>query len=140
MSAALVVGVAGRCGARGLRRRLGSTAPGAAGGQLVVSAASSLEPAFTAYAEAAGFDAKQSFAGSDDLAAQIRQGVKPDVYAAANTSLPDDLYKDGLVDKPVVFATNTLVLAVPAGLRHRLARRPDRRREAGDRGRGRPGR
>jgi molybdate transport system substrate-binding protein len=81
--------------------------------QLVVSAASSLEPAFTAYAETAGIDAKQSFAGSDDLAAQIRQGVKPDVYAAANTTLPDDLYKEGLVERPVVFATNTLVLAVP---------------------------
>ncbi len=56
-----------------------------------------------------------SFAGSDDLAAQIRQGVTPDVYAAANTSLPDDLYDDGLVEKPVVFASNTLVLAVPEG-------------------------
>ena len=87
----------------------------AAGGELVVSAAASLGPAFTAYAEAAGIDAKQSFAGSDDLAAQIRQGVTPDVYAAANTSLPDDLYADGLVTKPVVFATNTLVLAVPEG-------------------------
>ena len=75
------------------------------GDQLVVSAAASLEPAFTDYAETAGIDAKQSFAGSDDLAAQIRQGVTPDVYAAANTSLPDDLYKDGLVEKPVVFAT-----------------------------------
>jgi molybdate transport system substrate-binding protein len=85
-----------------------------ASGQLVVSAASSLQTAFAAYADAAGIDAKQSFAGSDDLAAQIRQGVTPDVYAAANTSLPDDLYKDGLVEKPVVFATNTLVLAVPA--------------------------
>ena len=81
----------------------------------MVWAAASLEPAFTAYAEAAGIDAKQSFAGSDDLAAQIRQGVTPDVYAAANTSLPDDLYADGLVSKPVVFATNTLVLAVPEG-------------------------
>jgi molybdate transport system substrate-binding protein len=83
--------------------------------RVVVSAASSLEPAFTAYAQAAGVDAKQSFAGSDDLAAQIRQGVKPDVYAAANTSLPDDLFKDGLVSEPVVFATNELVLAVPPG-------------------------
>ncbi len=68
----------------------------AVGEQLVVSAAASLEPAFTAYADRAGIDARQSFAGSDDLAAQIRQGVTPDVYAAANTSLPDDLYKDGL--------------------------------------------
>jgi molybdate transport system substrate-binding protein len=81
---------------------------------VIVSAASSLQTAFTAYADTAGIDAKQSFAGSDDLAAQIRQGVTPDVYAAANTSLPDDLYKEGLVEKPVVFATNTLVLAVPA--------------------------
>jgi molybdate transport system substrate-binding protein len=84
------------------------------GEQVVVSAASSLKPAFTAYADTAEIDAKQSFAGSDDLAAQIRQGVTPDVYAAANTSLPHDLYSEGLVEKPVVFATNTLVLAVPA--------------------------
>ncbi len=82
---------------------------------LVVSAAASLEPAFTAYAEEAGIEAKQSFAGSDDLAAQIRQGVTPDVYAAANTSLPDELYADDLVSKPTVFATNELVLAVPSG-------------------------
>ena len=91
------------------------SASASSGDPLVVSAAASLQPAFEAYAETAGIDAKQSFAGSDDLAAQIRQGVKPDVYAAANTSLPDDLYKDGLVSKPVVFATNTLVLAVPEG-------------------------
>jgi molybdate transport system substrate-binding protein len=89
-------------------------ASGSADRQLVVSAASSLEPAFTAYAAEAGIDAKQSFAGSDDLAAQIRQGVEPDVYAAANTSLPEELYAEGLVGEPVVFASNELVLAVPA--------------------------
>ncbi len=82
---------------------------------LVVSAAASLEPAFTAYVDEAGIDAKMSFAGSDDLAAQIQQGVTPDVYAAANTSLPDELYADDLVAKPTVFATNELVLAVPSG-------------------------
>jgi molybdate transport system substrate-binding protein len=82
---------------------------------LVVSAAASLEPAFTDYADEAGIDAKMSFAGSDDLDAQIRQGVKPDVYAAANTSLPDELHADELVRKPTVFATNELVLAVPKG-------------------------
>ncbi len=87
---------------------------GSSSAQVIVSAASSLEPAFTAYAEMAGIDAKQSFAGSDDLAAQIRAGVTPDVYAAANTSLPDELFADGLVGEPVVFAGNELVLAVPA--------------------------
>jgi molybdate transport system substrate-binding protein len=54
-----------------------------------------------------------SFAGSDELAAQIRQGLEPDVYAAANTSLPQDLHADGLLGKPVEYATNELVLAVP---------------------------
>jgi molybdate transport system substrate-binding protein len=82
--------------------------------RLVVSAAASLEPAFTAYTQAAGIDASLSFAGSDDLAAQIRQGVRPDVYAAANTALPDQLHAEGLVSEPVVFASNSLVLAVPA--------------------------
>ena len=57
---------------------------------------------------------RASFAGSDELAAQIRQGVKPDVFASANTKLPDELYEEGLVEKPVVFAANQLVLAVPA--------------------------
>ena len=84
-------------------------------GQLVVSAAASLQQAFTDYAHNAGIDAKQSFAGSDELAAQIRQGIRPDVYAAANTTLPDQLYKESLVRKPVVFATNVLVLAVSEG-------------------------
>ena len=41
--------------------------------------------------------------------------MTPDVYAAANTSLPDELYADDLVSKPTVFATNELVLAVPSG-------------------------
>jgi molybdate transport system substrate-binding protein len=82
---------------------------------LVVSAAASLDTAFHDYVDAAGIDARMSFAGSDELAAQIRQGVNPDVYAAANTTLPDQLHEEGLVGRPTVFATNTLVLAVPQG-------------------------
>jgi molybdate transport system substrate-binding protein len=82
---------------------------------LTVSAAASLKTAFTAYGkEFAAADAKFSFAGSDELAAQIEQGVKPDVFAAANTKLPDQLFERGLVGKPSVFAGNRLVLAVPA--------------------------
>lgn len=85
-------------------------------GTLVVSAASSLKTAFTTYGEGFGAaDVKLSFAGSNELAAQIRKGIRPDVFAAANTKLPAALAAEGLVERPVVFATNELVLAVPAG-------------------------
>ncbi len=36
------------------------------------------------------------------------------MFAAANTKLPEALYAEGLVEKPVVFAGNRLVIAVPA--------------------------
>jgi len=65
---------------------------------------------------------RYSFAGSDTLAAQIEQGIHPDVFASANSQLPDMLFAKGLVQRPVVFAANRLVLAVArrsaiAGLR-----------------------
>jgi molybdate transport system substrate-binding protein len=82
---------------------------------LTVSAATSLKTALTAYGEDfPDAEVRSSFAGSDQLAAQIRQGVKPDVFASANTTLPEQLFKEGLVEKPRVFAANRLVLAVPA--------------------------
>jgi molybdate transport system substrate-binding protein len=81
---------------------------------LTVSAAASLKNAFTDYGrEFSPATVRASFAGSDELAAQIRQGVKPDVFASANMKLPDQLYAEGLVEKPIVFASNQLVLAVP---------------------------
>jgi molybdate transport system substrate-binding protein len=94
----------------------GGTGGSAAEPRLVVSAAASMTDALTACSgDFAGADVKLSFAGSDELAAQIREGVAPDVYAAANTSLPAELHADGLLGRPVVFATNELVLAVPKG-------------------------
>ena len=84
-------------------------------GEVVVSAATSLKSAFTSYGERFGeAEAQYSFAGSDELAAQIRAGARPDVFAAANTRLPDELFARGLVERPRVFASNRLVLAVPA--------------------------
>jgi molybdate transport system substrate-binding protein len=84
-------------------------------GELLVSAATSLKRAFTSYGEQfKDADAQFSFAGSDELAAQIRTGAKPDVFASANTKLPDELFAKGLVERPQVFASNRLVLAVPA--------------------------
>jgi molybdate transport system substrate-binding protein len=54
-----------------------------------------------------------SFAGSNMLAAQIQQGAPADVFASANTKLPQQLYDQGLVEKPVVFTRNELILIVP---------------------------
>lgn len=85
-------------------------------GRLTVSAAASLRDALTEYGTGfAGAEVRTSFAGSDELAAQIRRGVRPDVYAAANTELPDALHREGLVEEPRVFASNRLVVAVPPG-------------------------
>ena len=82
--------------------------------RLVVSAAASMTEALNACSPSfADADVRLSFGGSDELAAQIRQGVKPDVYAAANPKLPDALHAEGLLSEPVRFATNTFVLAVP---------------------------
>ncbi len=94
----------------------GGSTSGTSTPALVVSAAKSLKAAFTSYGAAfPGATVRFQFAGSDELAAQIEQGVRPDVFAAANTKLPDQLHRQGLVATPVVFAGNRLVLAVPAG-------------------------
>jgi molybdate transport system substrate-binding protein len=93
------------------------TVAGGGGGkpQLVVSAASSMKDALTACArDYADAEVRLQFAGSDELAAQIRQGVPVDVFAAASTALPQALAHEGKLEPPVEFATNRLVLAVPA--------------------------
>lgn len=79
---------------------------------LKVTAASSLKVALTEYASDG---VALAFAGSDQLAAQIRQGARPDVFVAANEKLPADLHAEGLTQPPVRIASNRLVLAVSAG-------------------------
>ena len=49
---------------------------------------------------------KYSFGASSTLAAQIIQGAPADVFASANTTIPDQLFAKGLVQKPVVFTRN----------------------------------
>jgi molybdate transport system substrate-binding protein len=98
--------------------------PGAT--RLTIFAAASLTEAFQA------FDANESysFAGSNTLAAQIQQGAPADVFASASAQYTQDLYDRKLVEKPVTFASNRLVLIVPksnpAGLTsvYDLARKP----------------
>lgn len=57
--------------------------------------------------------AKYTFGGSGALATDIEQGAPADVYAAASPKDPAALFAKGLIDKPVEFATNRLVLIVP---------------------------
>jgi molybdate transport system substrate-binding protein len=115
LGALVALGALAIAGCGGAEERAASGSGGGGKPELTVSAAASLKQAFTAYGQRfAEASSRFSFAGSDELAAQIEQGVKPDVYAAANTKLPDRLHDKGLVEKPAVFAGNRLVLAVPA--------------------------
>lgn len=88
-----------------------------AGVTIRVAAAASLTEGFEAYADEAFAEAEvaYSFAGSDELAAQIRQGAPVDVFASADTELPRALAEEGLLSEPVELVTNELVLGVPAG-------------------------
>jgi molybdate transport system substrate-binding protein len=85
--------------------------------QLTVYAAASLNDVFPRIDRGQRY----SFGGSNQLAAQIQQGAPADVFASANTSLPNQLYAKGLCSKPVVFTRNALVVVVPrsnpAGIR-----------------------
>ena len=76
---------------------------------VTVFAASSLTDVFPA------IDSRDtySFAGSNTLATQITSGAPADVFASANTTIPSMLYAQGLVEKPVDFTRNTLVIVVP---------------------------
>lgn len=80
-----------------------------AAGGLTVFAAASLTQVFPRIASSPQY----SFGGSDQLALQIRQGAPADVYAAASPKYTQLLYHDGLVSKPVTFATNRLIVLVP---------------------------
>jgi len=76
---------------------------------LTILAAASLTNVFPQVAPKDRF----SFGGSNMLAAQIQQAAPADVFASANTKLPEQLYEQGLVEKPVVFTRNELILIVP---------------------------
>lgn len=87
-----------------------------AGKRLTVFGASSLTEALSEYGESFGpAEVRSSFAGSDQLTAQIRLGAEPDVFASADAEFPARLHAEGLLERPVVFARNRLVAIVPAG-------------------------
>jgi molybdate transport system substrate-binding protein len=92
----------------------GSSGGGDKKPQLTVSAAASLKAAFTEYGKQfPDADVRFSFAGSDELAAQIEQGIDADVYAAASAKYPEQLQGEKMLGDTTDFATNTLVLITP---------------------------
>ena len=80
-------------------------------GALTIYATSSLEDVFRELAPDADF----TFGNSEALAAALREGAPANVFAAASPEHMADLRQNALIDPPVAFATNRLVLVVPAG-------------------------
>ncbi len=90
------------------------TLAGAAGARtsadpLTIYAAASLTEVFKAYDPAQ----KYSFAGSNVLETQIKQGAPADIFASAAPLNTQRLFAAGIVDKPVTFTANRLALIVP---------------------------
>lgn len=94
--------------------------------ELLVSAAASLTDAFTeagrAFDRETGATTRFNFAASGVLLQQLRAGAPVDVFASAAPKEMDDLERSGRLEKGTraVFATNRLVLIVPAAGRGRV--------------------
>jgi molybdate transport system substrate-binding protein len=117
---ALLAGVVtlAACGSKGetLQPPSSSSAPAKT---LTVLAASSLSKVFPEIGDAftasnPGVTFKFEFAGTDALTAQIEQGAPADVFAGASTKYGDQLSGEGLIASTRPFATNRLVLILPA--------------------------
>jgi molybdate transport system substrate-binding protein len=90
-------------------------------GELTIFAAASLGAAFDELAEQ--FEARHpqlevlpiSYDGSSTLATQLIEGAPADVFASADEQNMQKVVDAGLATAPELFASNTLVIAVPAG-------------------------
>lgn len=98
-----------------------SGAPSEVSGELRIFAAASLGTAFDELAmqfeqEHPDLDVLPiSYDGSSTLATQIIEGAPADVFASADESNMQKVVDAGLAGDPALFASNTLVIAVPAG-------------------------
>ncbi len=87
--------------------------------EVTIFAAASLKATFTELGtqfEAAhpGTTVKFNFAGSSDLVAQLEQGAPADAFASADEANMDKAVSADLVAaEPVIFATNSMIIAVP---------------------------
>jgi molybdate transport system substrate-binding protein len=95
-------------------------APRAQAEELLVFAAASLtdvlEELARGFESATGHRVLFNFAGSNDLARQIRAGAPADVFLSADVSQMDAVERDGLVraGERVALLSNALVVVVPA--------------------------
>jgi molybdate transport system substrate-binding protein len=112
-------------------RLFDSSAAAATSGTLTVFAAASLTDAFTLLGTVLeqrnpGLRLTMNFAGSQQLAQQIEQGAKADVFASADQRWMDYLRQHGLIEgSPQEFARNLLVVIVPRSNPGRIARLED---------------
>jgi molybdate transport system substrate-binding protein len=120
---AAVLAVAG-CSASGTAAgsTQGPTATGPAlTGELTIYAAASLGKAFDALAkdferQHPGVDGKPIvYDGSSTLATQLVEGAPADVFASADQKNMQKVVDAGRADNPQLFASNTLVIAMPKG-------------------------
>jgi len=86
---------------------------------LTVFAAASLQDAFedvaSAYEADTGVEISLSFDSSSALRMQISEGARPDLFASADRSNPQQLAEDGLTEgAPMIFAANGLAIVAPA--------------------------
>ena len=90
-------------------------------GELTISSASSLTDAFTALAvqfrkDNKGLKVRLNFGSSSTLIAQIQSGAPSDILASADLASLKKLGLSGnIVEKPKVFARNTMAIAVKSG-------------------------
>lgn len=118
LSALLVTSLVG-CGSRSPAARPAQSPP--ASGKVVVFAAASLKATFTALGHQfttanPGSGVDFDFAGSSELATQLRQGATADVFASADTAQMDTVAKAGLLaGNAINFASNTLVIVTAPG-------------------------
>lgn len=119
-TAAAVLAAASVVSAQAAERTRAAKAP-------VVLAASSLTEALPRiYPQARYF-----FAGSNQLAQQIRLGAPFDVFLSASPEYTRSLRAEGLVREPVAFASNSLVVIVPRANPARISTLADLGRRPG---------
>ena len=89
----------------------GAVAAPASAQALTVSAATSLTRALPAVEP----NARYSFGGSGALQVQIERGAPADLFLSAGPKEAQALYREGRCERPITFATNTLLLVAPRG-------------------------